>query len=257
LAQDDYYYEIQLTNKQLVFYFMAGAAGLILSFLAGVMVGRGVEGGTAGTAEPRPVTEERVVAEQSPAPGATPGPSDFSYPQRLETDRPEEGLERARAGGAAATPTPPPTPGASRHAATPAPARPAATPAPKPLPTVAPPAAKPLPTAVAPTPTPAPPTLPTPPATTARPASAPLPKALASSAAGFAIQVGAFKDKASADSIVRGLKTRGLPAYAVAPAARSGGLYTVRVGVYRDRVDAEAVQDRLRDDKFKPYIIKQ
>ena len=37
LAQDDYYYEIQLTNKQLVFYFMAGATGLILSFLAGVM----------------------------------------------------------------------------------------------------------------------------------------------------------------------------------------------------------------------------
>ena len=25
MAQDDYYYEIQLTNKQLVFYFMAGA----------------------------------------------------------------------------------------------------------------------------------------------------------------------------------------------------------------------------------------
>ena len=44
MAQDDYYYEIQLTNKQLVFYFMAGAAGLVLSFLAGVMVGRGVEG---------------------------------------------------------------------------------------------------------------------------------------------------------------------------------------------------------------------
>ena len=44
VAQDDYYYEIQLTNKQLVFYFMAGATGLILSFLAGVMVGRSVEG---------------------------------------------------------------------------------------------------------------------------------------------------------------------------------------------------------------------
>ena len=31
MAQDDYYYEIQLTNKQLVFYFMAGAAGLTLA----------------------------------------------------------------------------------------------------------------------------------------------------------------------------------------------------------------------------------
>jgi hypothetical protein len=35
LAQDDYYYEIQLTNKQLVFYFLAGATGLILSFWPG------------------------------------------------------------------------------------------------------------------------------------------------------------------------------------------------------------------------------
>jgi cell division septation protein DedD len=46
-----------------------------------------------------------------------------------------------------------------------------------------------------------------------------------------------------------------LPAFTVAPTG--GGLFTVRVGVYRDRADAEAVQERLRDDKFKPYIIKQ
>jgi cell division protein FtsN len=226
LAQDDYYYEIQLTNKQLVFYFMAGAAGLILSFLAGVMVGRGVEGSAAGATEARPVVEERVVAEPSPATAAaTPGPSDYSYPQRLESDRPEEGLERPGGAGAAPTPTPAP------RAATPAPA------------------ARPPATAAA-TPVPA---LPTPPA----PRAGPLPRALASTASGFAIQVGAFKDKASADSVVKSLKARGLPAYAMAPAGRSGGLFTVRVGVYRDRADAEAVQDRLRDDKFQPYILKQ
>jgi cell division septation protein DedD len=220
LAQDDYYYEIQLTNKQLVFYFMAGAAGLILSFLAGVMVGRGVESSAPGGVETRPVTEERVVAEQSPA-AETPAPSDYSYPQRLESDRPEEGLERP--GGAGRTP-----------AATPAPAPRTATPAATPKPTPAP-------------------ALPTPPP----PRAGPLPKALASTASGFAIQVGAFKDKASADGVVKSLRARGLPAYAMAPAGRSGGLFTVRVGVYRDRADAEAVQDRLRDDKFKPYILKQ
>jgi DedD protein len=234
LAQDDYYYEIQLTNKQLVFYFMAGAAGLILSFLAGVMVGRGVEGGTASASETRPVAEERVVAEASPAVGAaTPAPSDYSYPQRLGSDRPEEGLDRPRPGGTA-TPiaTPPPIAAPVRPAATPAPA--VATPTP-PLPTPPPPAA----------------TRP------AAPASSPLPRALASSAAGFAIQVGAFKDRASADTVVRSLKSRGLPAYVVAPAGKGGGLFTVRVGVYRDRADAEAVQERLRDDKFKPYVIKQ
>ena len=56
MAQDDYYYEIQLTNKQLVFYFMAGAAGLILSFLAGVLVGRSVEGSAPGALETRRVS---------------------------------------------------------------------------------------------------------------------------------------------------------------------------------------------------------
>jgi DedD protein len=246
LAQDDYYYEIQLTNKQLVFYFMAGAAGLILSFLAGVMVGRGVEGGAASASETRPITEERVVAEASPSPVATaPAPSDYSYPHRLESEKPEEGLDHSRA-GAASTPVATPAPGVARPAAAPTPA--VATPKPAPA----------TPRAPVATPTP---TLPTPPppgaSRAAAPPAGPLPKALASSAAGFAIQVGAFKDKASADSIVRSLKARGLPAYAMAPAVKGGGLFTVRVGVYRDRADAEAVQERLRDDKFKPYVIKQ
>jgi cell division protein FtsN len=223
LAQDDYYYEIQLTNKQLVFYFMAGAAGLILSFLTGVMVGRSVEGSAAGATEGRPVTEERVVAEQSPTPSTgTPEPG-YTYPGTLEGDRPDDRLERPA--GAAATPVPTPTP---------RPATPAAT-------------ARPAP------PTPAP-TLPPPPAPRAG-AAAPLPKALASTASGFAIQVGAFKDRASADGVVKSLKARGLPAYAVTPTG--GGFFTVRVGVYRDRADAEVVRDRLRDDKFQPYILKQ
>jgi cell division septation protein DedD len=239
VAQDDYYYEIQLTNKQLVFYFMAGASGLILSFLAGVMVGRGVEGGTLGAVETRPVSEERVVSEQTPAPpaaSATPGPGDFSYPQRLESDKPAEGLEKKAAGTAAAR---------SAASATPAPA-PARSPAQAALPPV--PTPRPTPATTAATPAPAP-------ATTR--SAGPLPKALASSAPGFAIQVGAFKDKASADSVVKSLKSRGFPAYVEAPAGHAGGLFTVRVGIYRDRADAEAVQGRLNDDKFKPYIIKQ
>ena len=232
MAQDDYYYEIQLTNKQLVFYFMAGAAGLVLSFLAGVMVGRGVEGSALGAAETRPVTEERVVAEQSPAPAqATPAPGDFSYPQRLESDKAEEGLERSR--GAS------PTPAAARSAP------PAVLP---PVPTPRPAATAAAVAAATPTPAPTP--------ATTRPAG-PLPKAQPQTAAGFAIQVGAFKDRASADTVVHSLKTRGFPAYAVAPAGRGGGLFTVRVGIYRDRADAEAVQSRLDDDKFKPYVIKQ
>ena len=133
MAQDDYYYEIQLTNKQLVFYFMAGAAGLILSFLAGVMVGRGVD--TAANANDRtePVAEGRIVSEQ---PVAAPTPSEYSYPQRLEADRPVAALERPRPGAAASSPSPPPKPTAAPRKATPkpTPAAPKATPRPTPKP---------------------------------------------------------------------------------------------------------------------------
>jgi cell division septation protein DedD len=244
VAQDDYYYEIQLTNKQLVFYFMAGASGLILSFLAGVMVGRGVEGSAMGAVETRPVSEERVVAEQ-PQATATPAPSDYSYPQRLESDKPEEGLEKKPAGSVtpaarSAAPAATPTPAAARSQTQ------ALPPVPTPRPTSKPAAAAAPAPAVATTPAPAP-----------QRASGPMPKAQPMTAAGFAIQVGAFRDKASADTVVKSLKTRGFPAYTVAPAANSGGLFTVRVGIYRDRADAESVQGRLNDDKFKPYIIKQ
>jgi len=222
LAQDDYYYEIQLTNKQLVFYFMAGAAGLILSFLAGVMVGRGVD--TAANANDRtePVAEGRIVSEQ---PSVAPTPSEYSYPQRLEADRPVAALERPRPGAAASTPRPTPKPTAT----------PKATPAATPRPTPKPATPKPTPIRAAPS----------------------LPRALPSASSGHAVQVGAFKDRATADSVMGGLKTKGFPAYVSVPAPQSGGLFTVRIGPYRDRADADVVAARLRVDKFKPYIIKQ
>ncbi len=220
MAQDDYYYEIQLTNKQLVFYFMAGAAGLILSFLAGVMVGRGVDTAANAHANDRtePVAEGRIVSEQ---PAVAPTPPEYSFPQRLEADRPVAALERPRPGASSPRPTPKPT----------------ATPKPTPKPTPAAPAATPRPTPIRATPS--------------------LPKALPSTSSGHAVQVGAFKDRATADSVMGGLKTKGFPAYISVPAPQSGGLFTVRVGPYRDRADADVVAARLRVDKFKPYIIKQ
>ena len=83
--QDDYFYEIQLSNKQLVFYFMAGATGLILSFLAGVMVGRGVDQGADVQAARTAPVEERVVTEETVRP-APPPAEELTYAQRLESD---------------------------------------------------------------------------------------------------------------------------------------------------------------------------
>ena len=72
----------------------------------------------------------------------------------------------------------------------------------------------------------------------------------------FTIQVGAFKDKASADSIVTRLKAKGFAAYVVSPEGE--GLFNVRVGNFATRPEAERVQGKLRDEeKYKPFIVKQ
>jgi cell division protein FtsN len=233
LAQDDYYYEIQLTNKQLVFYFLAGATGLILSFLAGVMVGRGVDqsAGEVQAARP-PVAEERVVTEETPK--AVPSAAgDLTYAQRLESDKTDDGLEKAKGGTSAARPA---------RAVTP-PVTTAAAPATTTL------AAPPVTVAAVPRPAPLKPAA----AAAAKPVKGPGGPIVASG--NFTIQVGAFKDKASADSVVARLKNKGFAAYVVSPEGE--GLFNVRVGNFAARPEAERVSTRLRDEeKFKPFIVK-
>ena len=223
MAQDDYYYEIQLTNKQLVFYFLAGSAALVLSFLAGVKVGRGVEETASADAGGRRVVEDRIVPEEPPA-TRPPAAEDLTYAQRLESEKLDDSLDKPVP--AAASPQ-------ATRAATPAPPKPAATATPRPS---------------APPPTTA--------AAKATPRPAPKPAAPAGAAGSFTIQVGAFKDRASADAVMGRLKGKGFAAYVVAPAVPDG-LFNVRVGSYGARPDAERVQTRLRDqEKFKPFIVK-
>jgi DedD protein len=212
LAQDDYFYEIQLTNKQLVFYFMAGATGLILSFLAGVMVGRGVDQAAAEVQAARPVQEERIVAEETPRPA--PSAQELTYALRLEGERTEERLERVK-----------PSPASTR---------------PSPSPKVA--AVAPSPAAAGTGPRTAPPSAP--PATAAaRPAAG----------GSFALQVGAFKDRATAESMVARLKGKSFAAYLVTP---QDGLFNVRVGPFATRAEAEKAQEQLRGQKFDPFVVK-
>jgi len=232
LAQDDYYYEIQLTNKQLVFYFLAGATGLILSFLAGVMVGRGVDQSAGEVQAARPVAEERVVTEETPKP-VPPAAEDLTYAQRLESDKTDDGLEKAKGGTSAARPARAVTPPVTTAAA----------------PATTPPAAPPVTVAAVPRPAPPKPAA----AAAARPVKGPGGPIVASG--NFTIQVGAFKDKASADSVVARLKNKGFAAYVVSPEGE--GLFNVRVGNFAARPEAEHISARLRDEeKFKPFIVK-
>lgn len=235
--QDDYYYEIQLSNKQLVFYFLAGATGLILSFLAGVMVGRGVDNSTNAAEGPaaRPVQEERIVPEE-PAKPSPPPAEELTYAQRLESDKADDSLQKpAKAGsaaGEAAKPAASAPPGAAGAAKT-TERRPRPPVAEKPSSSASP--SSPAPAASAP------------------PKAASAGKPVAGT---FAIQVGAFKDKETAESVVARLKKKGFAAFVVAPPG-SDGLFNVRVGSYTARADAERAQTKLRDEeRFKPFIVK-
>ena len=249
MAQDDYFYEIQLTNKQLVFYFLAGATGLVLSFLAGVMVGRGVDQTASADAQrARPVAEDRIVSEEPDAKSsAPPATTNLNYSQRLEGDKTEETLEKPGAdkpagGKALAAASAPATVKPAPATVKPPPAAASTQPAAEPATTLA---GKPAPPAS------------TVPATT-KPAASSAAKSALPAAGSFTIQVGAFKDRASADSIVERLKKKGFAAYVVAPEGADGGLFNVRVGSYPARADAERVQAKLRDDeKFKPFIVRQ
>jgi cell division septation protein DedD len=236
MAQDDYYYEIQLTNKQLVFYFMAGATGLILSFLAGVMVGKGVDSGGGEVLAARPVQEERVVAEEAPTKAAVAplAARDLTYAQRLEAEKTDDSLDKAK--GAS------PAPAGAKPSSAKAAAR------------TAPPATEPPPVAGG-----TPHAEPKAPPAKAGPEAPAAAKAVpAGKAQSFTIQVVALKDKASAESVVTHLKEKGFYAYLASPEGDGSGLFSVRVGTFPTRSDAERTEVKLRDqEKFKPFIVKQ
>ena len=215
VAEDEYYYQIELTNKKLIFYFVAGAFALVLSFLAGVMVGRGVDSPRNAVAEAAR-QEERIVPESSPDAAVAPSasPKDLTYSERLESDKLDDSLERAPS-AAPATPRPRPS-GLLRP-----------TPAPRSTPT-------PRTAAITTTPT------------NAEPRSV--------RRGTFAVQVGAFQDRATAESVAGRLKSRGFPAF-VSPGGVAG-LFNVRVGSYSARPDAEKVRDTLRDnERLQPFIV--
>jgi cell division septation protein DedD len=112
---DDGFHEIQLNGKQLVFLFMAATVVLVVTFLCGVLVGRGVplQAGSADAveaAEPAVVPPPPVAAvTPSSAPPATAN-ENLSYPNRLAGDPPREQL---RAGGTDAGSPPPDAPAAT------------------------------------------------------------------------------------------------------------------------------------------------
>jgi cell division protein FtsN len=128
--------EIQLSGKQVVFLFMAGAVAAVVIFLLGVSVGRGVIAGTDPQATPPALAGSGGAA----APTSTPAAGELQYHDTLQGKPPAPAppiptpsATPAPAGEAKPQPTNPPAPSskpAASAAPTPAaPAKPAPTPA--------------------------------------------------------------------------------------------------------------------------------
>lgn len=228
---DEPLHEIQLNGKQLVFLFMSATVVAVVIFLAGVMVGRGVQlpqatlaasAGEAAIVDPTvepPSTTSATTGSAAPVTAQ----ETLTYAGRLEgTAPPEEDLAPVTEPVAEPAAVPPPPPAVERAPApTPAPTRAAAT-----------------------------------------PAAAPAPAAAAASIGseppgnGFVVQVAATRERSEADTIARRLAGKGYPAFVTTPPS-GPRMFRVRVGKYDNRREAEAVAGRLqREEQFQPWITR-
>lgn len=238
MHNDEGFREIQLNGKQLVFLFMAATVVLVVTFLFGLLVGRGAPGRneTAAASGGEVVADQAIAPlpeSQPPAapptaggPGAAkaePAAENLSYAERLLRDAPPE--EKLKA----AAPEPaPPAPAVQE-----------------------PVAAQPPPQRQQPTPAPAPPPVTSKAATTGPPALDP-------SGPGFAVQVSISETRREADQLAKQLIAKGYPAFVVDPVKGTPKqIYRIRVGKYKTRKDAEEVQARLeKNEHFKPWIAR-
>ncbi len=217
------YYEIALTNRQVVTIFVVLLTCLVAAFLSGVWIGRR-DGGE------RPVMAS--VAEAATEPEAA---------QLTELNFFTDGSTAGGRGEAESKPPSRPAPADDEPVAEP-PAK--AQSAPPVKPPSAPPAKGPSsPPAKAPS---------------ASPAGQPPPQPPPGSAAGRVIQVFSTIDAAQADQLVRRLGEGGYPAYLVEESLQGRTTYRVRVGPYQQEARALKIAEELRREyRLETWITSQ
>ena len=229
------FHEIQLSGKQLVFLFMATTMVVVVIFLCGVQVGRGVKARagdapeTIAAALPRSTSHarNRPRPQRSRPPLSLPRRAkedDLSYAKRLQAEaQPPEKVKahveatsagvRARRGHDAAADAAPRADGrrAQGRASARAPRR-------------------------------------------RRRQSAD--RGAGSGRPGvWVVQVQALKDRRRPPALAQRLVGKGYPAFVLSPAAGAPSIYRVQVGRYNDRGEAEQIARRLeKEEQFKPWI---
>jgi len=264
--QDDAFHEIQLNGKQLVFLFMAATVVSVVIFLCGVLVGRGVRAerggpiadasfssaqrtgsaasagnpsnpgnppnasaGSAGDADSQPPQSPPAASDPTAA-APPPTVDDLTYFNRLEKQKaPREELKPRRE-----EPKPREEQKPLRAETKPSTTTPAAqAPADKP--------AHAEPRATAP-----------PPVAEERTGGSSEP-----AGSGFSIQIAALGERTDADSLAKGLSSKGYTAYVLPPASGAPSVFRVRVGKFSSRREAESIAAKLeKEEHFKPWITR-
>jgi len=220
------YYEIALTNRQVLVAFVVLLVSVLGAFVGGVWLGRGGRSG----GEPAPVVVEKRAAQEPES------ADELTFYSERQAER-RAPAERASTGKRPAVPSRrPPSKAQPPRGRTAAPAETS------PATTLAQDiGAERAPTTVAPPPSAPPPSAP--------PPSAPPPSARTTSprasGPGFVIQVFSGRDEAQAREILKRLKADGRKAFLAPVAVGSLTMYRVRVGIFADRAAADRVASEI------------
>jgi cell division septation protein DedD len=239
-SDEDGFREIQLSGKQLVFLFMAVTVVLVVTFLTGVLVGRGVRAERAEAARTDALTEAPATPERT-----APAVAETSDPRMAPPPTPADDADAdTRAAKAEESEEPPVAAPRTQPAETVAvpPEKPSAAASEKRTPARVPPAASASTASASPaSPTPA----------------APVAAATTTTnRSGYAVQVAAVNVRSEADSIARRLTGKGYAAYIEVPKG-STSMFRVRVGTFKTRREAQTVADKLKkEEKFKPWVTR-
>lgn len=213
---------------------MAATVVLVVTFLTGVLVGRGVRADRSESAQVDTLTESPDAPERSASASpvtAAEDPRTAPPPPQAEDDADGKTAKAAELEEPPMAVNRNPAPAPEKPAA---PAEPAAKPAP-----AKPEAAKAEPVKVE-----APKADPKAPSATGAPGN------------GYAVQVAAVNARGEADAIVKRLSGKGYAAYVETPKG-SASVFRVRVGTFKTRREAQTVADKLKkEEKFKPWVTR-
>lgn len=231
-SNDQSYYEIALTNRQAIFFFVFLLVFVLLVFLSGVWVGRSGQKELLEKARLEAAANQLELSgipEVQVGPGGRAAEEPASPPDLSSLEPPRSG-PTTLAQDVGAADAPPASSGGDESASPePEPAEPVAAP---PEPTRS---APPVPEAAPPEP--------------ARPAPAAAEPAASGS---FVIQVFSTKDEAQAKKVLNDLKGAGFKAFLSPVKVASSTMHRVRIGPFQQRSQADQTAAKVKE-KFKRF----